>query len=30
MNPFIKVMAEKPLNDLINVMALKLSELEIA
>jgi hypothetical protein len=30
MNPFIKVMAEKPLNDLINVMALKLSELDIA
>ncbi len=27
MNPFIKIMAEKPLNDLINTMALKLSEL---
>jgi hypothetical protein len=30
MNPFIKVMTEKPLNDLINVMALKLSELELS
>jgi hypothetical protein len=29
MNPFIKVMAEKPLNDLINTMALKMSELEV-
>lgn len=29
MNPFIKVMAEKPLNELINTMALKMSELEI-
>lgn len=29
MNPFIKVMAEKPLNDLINTMATKLSKLEV-
>lgn len=29
MNPFIKVMAEKPLTELINTMALKLSELEL-
>lgn len=29
MNPFIKVMAEKPLKELINTMALKLSELEV-
>jgi hypothetical protein len=29
MNPFIKVMAEKPLKELINTMALKLSELAI-
>lgn len=29
MNPFIKVMAEKPLNDLINTMALKLSEVKL-
>lgn len=29
MNPFIKVMAEKPLTDLINTMASKLSNLSI-
>lgn len=29
MNPFIKVMAEKPLSDLINTMASKLAKLEI-
>ena len=29
MNPFIKTMAEKPLTGLVNVMAVKLSELEI-
>jgi carbon monoxide dehydrogenase subunit G len=29
MNPFIKVMAEKPLKDLINTMASKLSNLSI-
>jgi hypothetical protein len=29
MNPFIKVMAEKPLTDLINVMASKLAKLTI-
>lgn len=28
MNPFIKVMAEKPLTGLVNTMALKLSQLE--
>ncbi len=30
MNPFIKVMAEKPLTELIDTMALKLSLLELA
>lgn len=29
MNPFIKVMAEKPLTDLVNTMASKLAKLEI-
>ena len=29
MNPFIKTMAEKPLTQLVNTMALKLSELDI-
>lgn len=29
MNPFIKVMAEKPLTDLINTMASKLAVLEV-
>ena len=29
LNPFIKVMAEKPLLELINTMALKLSQIEI-
>ena len=29
MNPFIKTMAEKPLTGLVNVMAVKLSQLEI-
>ena len=29
MNPFIKVMAEKALNELINTMAMKMSELEL-
>lgn len=29
MNPFIKVMAEKPLSDLINTMASKLAKLEV-
>lgn len=28
-NPFIKMMAEKPLGQLVNTMALKLSQLEI-
>jgi carbon monoxide dehydrogenase subunit G len=29
LNPFIKSMAEKPLSDLINTMALKLSQLQL-
>lgn len=29
MNPFIKVMAEKPLTELVNTMSAKLSQLEI-
>lgn len=29
MNPFIKVMAEKPLKELINTMAIKLAGLEV-
>lgn len=29
MNPFIKVMAEKPLSELVNTMALKLSQLTV-
>ncbi len=29
MNPFIKVMAEKPLSELVNTMAIKLANLEV-